>query len=517
MPARTTDVLIVGSGFGAAAPALRLAQAGLRVTMVEKGPYINPYTDFKQTQDPAYLTRYLKSLSGDNLSLTYAEGYGGGSGFYEMVSLRAPTTAFDLVDSAGERLWPAGVDRAALNPHYDTADAMLHVEQIAAADVPRSGLVFARMLKNLGYSCERARYAVQGCFGSGFCVTGCIYGAKQSLLVTYLPQAIEAGAVIATGLDVESVQPLERGADDRSGGAIGDVPYRYEVVCRDSATGRPLSYHARIVILAGGTVGTARLLLASRDRLPGLSDQVGRNIAFNGGVKAAGILPEGFAEGDMFTGRSHPGMISYEFLASRGLTIAAAKPLPLQIVTAARLRFDGDNRRGAWWGEPNDELMRLMRTRMIVMLALGMTPPEGRLVHRGGNRVDLELPLNDELRRYHRDTLELLHSIMRRNDCRVVETDMVRGDGQPYRDVEFSSTHHVGSCRMARSRTRGVVDSAGEVFGHPGLYVSDGAAIPSSLAVNTSLTILANAERIAGGIARRYRAGESLAVRTEPR
>ena len=65
---------------------------------------------------------------------------------------------------------------------------------------------------------------------------------------------------------------------------------------------------------------------------------------------------------------------------------------------------------------------------------------------------------------------------------------------------------------MADTRSRGVVDIDGEVFGQPGLYVSDGAAIPSSLAVNTSLTILANAERIAAGIARRYPARAALSL-----
>ena len=58
---------------------------------------------------------------------------------------------------------------------------------------------------------------------------------------------------------------------------------------------------------------------------------------------------------------------------------------------------------------------------------------------------------------------------------------------------------------MADTRSAGVVDAEGEVFGYPGLYVSDGAAIPSSLSVNTSLTILANAERIAAGLRDRYR------------
>ncbi len=60
---------------------------------------------------------------------------------------------------------------------------------------------------------------------------------------------------------------------------------------------------------------------------------------------------------------------------------------------------------------------------------------------------------------------------------------------------------------MADAKDRGVVNARGEVFEYPGLYVTDGAAIPSSLAVNTSLTILANAERIAAGIVEWYGMG----------
>ena len=85
-----TDVLVIGTGFGAAAPALRLAQAGYRVVMIEKGPRLHQYADFEHTQDPRYYLKYLKSLSGDHLSLTYAEALGGGSGFAEMGRGRAP-------------------------------------------------------------------------------------------------------------------------------------------------------------------------------------------------------------------------------------------------------------------------------------------------------------------------------------------------------------------------------------------------------------------------------------------
>jgi choline dehydrogenase-like flavoprotein len=503
----TTDVLVIGSGFGAAAPALRLAQAGFRVLMLEKGRHIDPYRDFRQTQDPRYLLQYLKSLSGENLNLTYAEALGGGSGFYEMVALRAPSAVFEQRDAAGAPLWPAGLDRAVLDPYYDIADAMLHVEQIAEDVVPKSGLVFARMMRNLGYSCERARYAVRGCLGSGYCITGCIYGAKQSLLVTYLPQAVAAGVTIEANVDAVSIKTLVRVHDTARGGPLASVPHRYDVLCRDTVSGEYRRVQTKLLVVAAGALGSARLLLASRDRLGFLGDQVGRNLAFNGSVKAAGVLPEDFPEGDMFAGRSHPGMISYAFLDSRGITIAATKPLPLQVVAAARLRLEGDRREPGWWGTPHTELMRLYRRRLMVIYALGMTAPLGRLTPRAGGAnagLAVDLDVTDDLRRYHEETLRLLHDIMRRNGCRVVEAEMRRQDGTMYGDPYFSTAHFVGTCRMAESPRGGVVDRHGEAFAYPGLYVTDGAAIPSSLAVNTSQTILANAERIAAGMVRRY-------------
>ncbi|HEX9580055.1 MAG TPA: GMC family oxidoreductase [Gemmatimonadales bacterium] len=501
MKTRYTDVLIIGTGFGGAAPALRLAEAGFKVTMVEKGPAIDPHKDFRQTQDPKYLLRYLKGLSGDHLSFTYAEALGGGSGFYEMVSLRAPSQAFDLVDQSGARLWPSGMDRQVLDPYYDVADRMLRVEQIAPEVVPKSGLVFSLLMKNLGYSCERARYAVQGCLGSGFCVTGCVYGAKQSLLINYLPQAVAAGAIIETDLDARVIRPMEAVQQTPMGDPVHQIPYRYEVLCqRRSGPSEMIRFRARILILAGGTVGTATLLLKSRVNLPLLSDQVGQNIAFNGSVKAAGILPDHFADGDMFAGRSHPGMISYEFLESRGITISAAKPLPLQAVAAARLRLDGDDRDPWYWGAANVELMRQYRHRLMVLVTFGMTPPLGRLELQPDGRRALHLGLSDDLRAYAGETKELLHSILRRNGCRIVQTAFLDSQGVPQEDLHFSTAHQVGSCRMADTKKRGVTRATGEVFDYPGMYVTDGSAIPSSLAVNTSLTILANAERIATGI-----------------
>jgi choline dehydrogenase-like flavoprotein len=496
-----TDVLVVGTGFGAAAPALRLAQAGAKVVMIEKGPKVQT-ADFRQTSDPKYILRYLKGISGDHLYLTYAEALGGGSGFYEMVSLRAPTLAFEQLDEAGHVLWPAGVDRRALDPYYELAERMLRVSQIPVEEVPKTGLVFAQLMKSLGYSVDRCRYAVRGCQGSGFCVTGCVYGAKQSLFLNYLPQAVAAGAEIETDLEALAIQPIA-GVRWRAGSALRDIPYRYRVTTRRRGDGSLIVFVARIVILGGGTVGTARLLSGSRPYLPHLSEHVGRNIAYNGSVKVAALLPDGIPDADMFTGRTHPGMVSYQFLGSHGITVHAVKALPLMLVSAAHLRLRGDTRAPDFWGAANVELMRQLRHRMIILDAFGLTPP-GAALRMVADDARVSLPLTERLRAYHTETKRVLESILVRNGCRMIETDFLDPSFLPQEDIQFTTAHQVGSCRMADSKERGVVDASGEVFGYPGLYVSDGAAIPSSLAVNTSLTILANAERIAAGLIESY-------------
>jgi enediyne biosynthesis protein E9 len=503
MPApQFTDVLVIGSGFGALPPALRMAEAGARVTIIEKGPPVSTST-FRQTQDPQYITRYLKGLSGEHLNLTYAEALGGGSGFYEMVSLRAPSMAFEQRDSAERRLWPSNLDRQSLDPFYELAERMLSVNQIGEDEVPKSGLVFSLLMKNLGYSCDRARYAVRNCLGSGFCVTGCIYGAKQSLHLNYLPQAAEAGAGVRCGLEAKVIRPIPpRTMASEAPGKLAHLPYRYLVECRDTE-GESVTFAARLVVLGGGTVGTARLLMASRPFLIGLSPHVGRNIAFNGSVKVVGLLGDHLPDGDMFTGRSHPGMISYEFLPSRGITLSAVKGLPLQVMTAARLTLDGDGRT-SWWGEGHLELLRKLRHRMLAVTSFGLTPPGGELRLLADSSLELICDGSGRLRRYVRETRELIESIFTRNGCRVVRTDWLDRSGEPHNGLFFSTAHQTGSARMADSAAHGVVSPDGQVFGYPGLYVSDGAAVPSSLAVNSSLTILANAERIAAGMVKRH-------------
>lgn len=485
-----TDALVVGSGFGASVLAARLSGAGWNVLVLEKGSR----PDFRRTQSPSYLRRYLKSASSRTLGLTWAEALGGGSGFYEMVSLRAPSLAF-------EDGWPAGLSRAALDPYYARAERELHVTQIEAGDVPRTGLVFARMLRELGHAAERARYAVRDCPGSGFCVSGCVFGAKQTLLDSYLRQAERTGAVIRCNAEVVSVSPrLDLVNDLRAQARRGDVdavPLRWQARLADGTVAR-----ARFVFVGAGTVGSAALLL--RSGLPRISGALGRHVSFNGSVKRAALLPADWPGGDMYTGRSHPGIVTYDFLASHGVVLTAVKALPIQAVTA-RLRMPGETARARRMGAAHVEMMRLFRRRVLVVAAFGLTPGTAAISVDESGRPRVALTPSAELRAYESRTRALLDSLFTRAGFTPLDAEWLDGEGGVLAGLHFSTAHQLGSCRMADDPAHGVVDADGEVFHYPGLFVCDGAAIPGALAVNPSLTIAANAERIAERVLRRYR------------
>jgi len=112
----------------------------------------------------------------------------------------------------------------------------------------------------------------------------------------------------------------------------------------------------------------------------------------------------------------------------------------------------------------------------------------------------LKMDIDSRLIHYHNITKNIMDSILLENGCQLVNIDFVDRKGQNYDDLHFHTAHQVGSCRMSENKTAGVADSKGEVFGYPGMFITDGAAVPSSTGVNISLTILANSERITDGI-----------------
>ena len=486
------DATIIGSGFGAGPPALRLQRAGLSTVILEKGPFIDPNKDFRITQDPKYLLSYLKSLKSKTLTMNYVEGLGGGSTFFEKVVLRAPDFIFNQKDAYGKRLWPGDINRKKMDPYFKIAEIMLRAHQMSADKIPKTGQVFSLLMKNLDYSVDRARYSDSFCSGCGYCIFGCTHNGKESMLVNYLPKAVDHGAKIHCGKEVVEVRSLMEASRQLNLKSLSHTPYRFEVLARDTTTGVMIRYRTKYLVLAGGTIGTAQILMNSRKHLSDLSHHVGKNIAINGSVKVAAILPEWCPDGDMFTGQSHPGVVSYEFLKSHGIMISAVKALPLQLFGTARLSMDGQQ----FWGRDHVALMKQYRRRVIILDAHGVTPPNTELIQGRGKKISLKMDIDKDLNKYYSETKQVMESILLKNGCKLLNIDYIDRKGQNYDNLHFFTAHQVGSCRMAVNKDRGVVDQHGEVFGYPGMYITDGSAVPSSTAVNVSLTILANAERI---------------------
>jgi cholesterol oxidase len=323
------DAVIVGSGFGGSVTAYRLAHAGLRVAVLERGkPY--PPNSFPRTPigvrrnfwDPSnglYGLFNIWSFKGSGAVVS--SGLGGGSLIYANVILRKDEKWFvkEDLDKGGYEYWP--VTRQQLDKHYDLVDKMLNVQKYPFGAQPYDRTLKALALReaaaseglewiplNLAVSfrshpvadpdredaldnppvvgepiCEarpnyhrKTRYTCRLC---GECDAGCNYGSKNTLDYTYLTEAQYAGAEIRTLCEVRAFEP-------RPGGGFR-VDYLQHDLQREGTKLDPSQLPTTTVtcdrlILAAGALGTPFLLFKNRAALPHLSDTLGTRFGVNG-------------------------------------------------------------------------------------------------------------------------------------------------------------------------------------------------------------------------------------------
>ncbi len=283
------DAVVIGSGYGGGVAASRLARMGLRVAVLEQGRHWRP-GDFPTTAkarrkttrltgrapklgDPAGL--YYLSV-GKGLTVFGASGLGGGSLINAGIALRP-----DLA-----RLRKAGWPEAVLNDGLLARGIDLAEEMLGVAPVPRP----QRFAKFAGMSkaAEASGRAVQlpsmtishtrgwnaagvlqnACRHCGDCWSGCNAGAKNTVGVTYIADAIDHGASVFCEAKVQSLSKTASG---------------WDVVVQDlSQQGASLRIQSPIVVLAAGTLGTNELLLRAQQHGLELSDKLGENFSANG-------------------------------------------------------------------------------------------------------------------------------------------------------------------------------------------------------------------------------------------
>lgn len=509
------DAVVVGSGFGGAVAACRLAERGRSVLVLERGRRWDrrdfprpgqaqaPWR-FQQVPGASAQTGLFEVRRFQGMKVIVAAGVGGGSLVYTNVQKIPPASAL-----AG---WPEPLTLEYLRPYYQRVAEMLeptpipqslqriHAFQSSHAAAGRlPGVELPPLAIRWGEGDEETvnRFGARQapCNLCGQCVLGCDRHAKNTLDLTYLKRAEILGADIWPLCQVIRLAPREEGYEIsfRRLQASGETPQELEKV------------YGRSLYLAAGSLGTTQLLLRSRDldaTLPRLSPRLGQGWSANGDFFAAlldsrtPILP---AVGPSVAA-------AYDAAASEGFYVLEGS-IPAAVVTARKawlrlaaglaslLRFSWLRKR-ARTAQPlferscGDPELEQALGYMGVFFLMGRDASDGRL--RLGARGQLELDWDPR-------QSELLLGRMRR----YLE-ELAAGYGgwllapQPWWPVESAGTvHPLGGCAMGRDAAQAVVDPFGRVFGYPNLFVCDGSVFPRALGVPPSMTIAALAEHIA--------------------
>jgi cholesterol oxidase len=554
----TVDAVVVGSGFGGSVAALRLAEAGKSVVLMERG---KAYAPGSFARSPAEMGRNFwdpdRGLYGLFDAWTFrgmeglvSSGLGGGSLIYANVLLRKDPKWFvkeSPVPGGGYENWPFSYED--LEPFYEDAEAMLRpvpypyrdtaktqaMEASAAAlglsiSRPPIAVTFAtapgaepgtnQPLAAAPYGSVHGERAVRTtCTLCGECDLGCNSGAKNTLDHNYLSAAKKAGADLRTFHDVRGIRPLASSGNGGSG--YGGSGYEVRYVVHDPANpDAPL--HERIIrcrylVIGAGTFGSNFLLLRNRGSLPGLSETLGSRFSGNGDLLTFVMGAKMHDGGKVPAPRTLSG--------SRGPVITTAIRVP---DTA-----DGGTGRGYyvedagypafmnWLIETGQLGQVLRRTARVAGQLLKDRLFEAR---RSNISADLAAALGDgslsasslPLLGMGRDIPDgvlslqdgrlavnwtLATSTAYFGRVRKTMADIAGELGGEFVDnplwwaKRVITVHPIGGAPAGRNPAEGVCDSYGEVFGYPGMFVVDGAAMPGPVGANPSLTIAAFAER----------------------
>ena len=504
------DFIVIGSGFGGSVSALRLAQKGYRVAVLEKGRRYQP-SDFPKTNWNLRKSVWMPGLGLLGIQaltllrhvlVLHGTGVGGGSLVYANQLIVPDDEIFTKAE------WGEGDWKAALAPHFAEARRML-----GAVDCPSVGNA-DKILREVGIELrgedtfhtnpvgvffgEPERTVPDpyfggegpdrtGCTMCGACMIGCPVGAKNTLDQNYLYLAEKLGVCIIPETEVVGVRPAERGG--------------YHVITRKShgILRKKQTYLAGGVIFSGGVMGTVDLLFKCKNSglLPEISERLGDFTRTNSeailGVDSrdgskdwndhiaitSGIYPDKnthieivrynkgsdvlYAIATVLTdgGGSIP-----RWLRFLGTLIRH----PYQVLRALWIPGQSARTSVVLVMQSTENYIRLRRKKLGLISEL---PPDGK-------RIPSYIPIANQVTRR---MAEKMNGYPKGSWFEVL--------------LDAPTTAHIlGGCVMGESPEDGVVDRHGRVFGYPGLFVADGSVVPANLNANPALTITALAEYI---------------------
>lgn len=520
--ALAADVLIVGAGLSGAVVARRLAEAGIDVLCLEQGDRPDP-ADYRGEHDDWEITSfgawspnpnvrrgpgdYRIDDSASDIKPMMFNGVGGGTVLYGAQWMRFMPSDFRTysTDGVGDD-WPIGYEELA--PYYDRIDIDFGVSGTNGDPAmppqpgyPLPGLPLSRVGRRimaghakLGWHCWPGSNAIASrpygplrpCVQLGVCGSGCPVGAKASVDITHWPVAESHGARLITGARVCRI------THDRAGRVDGAVFKGADGIERRS--------RARVVVLAGNAIGTARVLLASRsmrfpDGLANSSGLVGKRLMLHPFSRAVGFFEE-----PMESWQGHWGQTIYslEFANTRpgtgfvrgakwnlgpsgGPLGAALFPWPDELL----------------WGEAMHRHVEAWLGRSAVWGVICEDLPEEH------NRVEIDPSRLDT----DGNPIPILRYRLSENSRAMLAYNLARAEESlaasgAYRTLSVPllpdyGWHPLGTCRMGADASNSVVDSFGAAHDVPGLHIVDGSILVTGSCANPAATIAALALRAA--------------------
>ncbi|HTX38017.1 MAG TPA: GMC family oxidoreductase [Bryobacteraceae bacterium] len=531
------DFVVIGSGYGGAITAARLATADLNpkpsLCILERGKEWQPG---EYPEAPLEVAAQLRSdlnplglyelLNHPDISVIKGSGLGGTSLINANVAIVPDEEVFAQFN------WPSAIQYQALMPYYQRAAAVLaanpHPDALSLAKVQalnrravEIGTTAQALNIVVNFTIDGANpYGVQQkpCVNCGNCVTGCNVGAKNTLYMNYLPMAQRAGATILTQAKVEW---LEKGA---SGGWIIHGSY-----VKTGGGSQNFTLNAGEVVLSAGSLNSTEILLRSEMHglsvAPALGTKFSSNgdffgLAYNGGYETD-VLGYNAAQkpavGDSPSpGPNIVGLVRYDGTLPEAKRIAVEDfSFPIASVAAAKAVFGVIQGQDTVTGNEADQRARLLRdldltdrlhdpngalnhtmlylvmgqdnARGLILFEKPLTEPDGRIQISWDQAGQQQIftRMNEELRRH----------------AHALSASFISNPTWSFFKLRHLITAHpLGGCPMGEDYLQGAVDVFGRVFAgdgsvHPGLYVTDGSIIPSALGVNPFLTISALTER----------------------
>jgi cholesterol oxidase len=509
------DVVVVGSGYGGGVAASRLARAGQSVCVIEKGK------EFLTGEFPSRLPELRRELQvhggkmrsgsraglfdfrlGSDIHVLVGCGLGGGSLINAGVALEPDARVF------ADPAWPEEIRKDGLLAQgFERASAMLRPARYAKAseltkyralETASTGLgkapVAAPVVVSFDETVNPAGVTQPACTLCGDCCSGCNVGAKNTVAMTYLPDARAHGAELFTELAVNHIE--------KHGGN-----WRVHFGPSDAKDGGASFVDAKTVILAAGTLGSTEILLRSRAKGLGLSDRLGERFSANGDIIAFALGGKervnavGVGHPPKFVGDAIGAAVSGQvelpdanhldrsMIVQEGVLPSALAPLlPVFFIAGGRLLGAAESLvKGVYRGP---------LSHLHTFFVVSHDEARGRITLDNGN-AKVEWPGAAEEPVYRRVD-EALTKAAEAVGARYIKSPLAATS----MGTKPATAHPLGGCGMGDDARTGVVNHKSQVFDgkteesvHAGLYVCDGSVIPRSIGVNPLLTIAALAER----------------------